>query len=429
MVRLTHAGVGLATASLTLLAMGLFLANVEMLALAAIPGLLLATALGGRPAGVTEGKRALSTRTPMRGDTVDVDLQVRADAELFEVHAPLPPGVALEDGTNLLLHAQSGWHAARFRIRAHVRGAQTMGAVTSQAIDPLGLLAPRTSEIAPAETLEVTPRARRERRVRGRLRVHEREEARLGVASTDFRELRDYSWGDPPKAINWKATAKRLTRRDGHGGATPLVNEFEKEGKQTVVVLLDGGAPLRVGTSVETGLDHGVEAAVGIARLFLGRGARVGAATFHARASPPAAPEAGASQGPTVERALSPGEPAKEPSASRVLQQLQPHLAGSRPSVVIVTRVTPENAPELVALAARMRVLLHARGRPPLYVVDVKALAMTPAPSAAWEGARALVAREDADAALAVEEAGARVVAWRPEREELRAALARRGLA
>jgi len=54
--------------------------------------------------------------------------------------------------------------------------------------------------------------------------------ARVGAPGTDFKEIRDYTPSDPVKFINWKATART---------GSVMVNEYEKEGKKTVWIVLD----------------------------------------------------------------------------------------------------------------------------------------------------------------------------------------------
>lgn len=439
MARLTRAGVSLASAGLGLLALGMGLGNLGLLILAVFPLALLAIPLAQRPEARATGSRTLSTRTPRRGDAFDMELRVHPPegARLVEVHAPLPGALALEQGTNLQLHTRQGPLGAIVRVRAPSRGQHALGPVRAQVIDPTGLLAPQVTEVAPAESVHVTPRARRAPHRRGanrraRLVLPEREEARWGVGSSDFRELREYAWGDPPKSINWKATAKRLGARAGHerAGTNPLVNEYEKEGRTTALVLLDGGEALRVGTNLETGLDHGAEAALAISAIFLSRGARVGAATYGASASPPAAPDAGPGQLPSIEKALSPAELDFTSTPVRAFQDLQAHLAGTRPVVVVVTRVTPANADALIEVAKRLRVLLRERRRAlPLHVLDVRALGLVPPGGAGWDAAKRLVERADEMAARRLAEAGANVVSWRAGAEDLHSLLARKGFA
>lgn len=437
MQKLTRAGVAMASTGLTLLGLGMVMGNLELLVLASAPLLMLAASFATRAEADATGARTLSTRAPRRGDTVDVEVRVTppAAAHVVEVHQPVPAGFSLDGGSNVALLTGSGAGAMRFRMRAHSRGAHTLAAPTAEIVDPHGLLAPRRVDLGPPERLEVAPRSlggeRLRRRGAARL-VIDRQETRAGTDSTDFRELRDYLWGDSPKAINWKATARRLSAMGRGTGRSPvpLVNEYEKEGRTTVLILLDAGRDMRVGTSLETGLDHAVEACLAAARLMLSRGARVGAATFGAKSALPAAPDVGSGQIPGIERALSPGDIDPDITPAQVLGSLQRHLAGSRPMLIVVTRVTARNAEDLIEVARRMRVLVRERRRAlPMLVVDVRALALAPAPSPAWETARSIVEAEDSAAAREVAAAGARVVPWDPSTQDLRTALLRRELA
>lgn len=436
--RLTRGGVAVTTAGFGLFGLGVAMGNLELLIWGAFPLLVLALALAGRARAPPALARVLSTRAPRRGEpfTLDVALEDVPRGGLVEVHAPLPPTVTLEAGSNVALLDRPDAFSAR--LRAHARGRQELGPVRVEAIDPLGVLGPLEGEAAPAAAVDVAPRRFAIRRMRARARARaaspqpERDEARLGMESTDFRELREYAWGDPPNAINWKATARRLSALGKRGGrmASPLVNEYEKEGKRTVFVLLDGGEALRVGTSLETGLDHGVEAAVAATRFFLARGTRVGAWTYGAASGPLAPPEAGSGQTTSLERALAPGEPDPTLTLPAALRTLHPHFVAARPTVVVITRVTPRNAPELADAARRLRASLGERRRSlPLTIVDVRALALAPAPDAAWRAARDLVAMEDADALRLVAATGARIVPWHPGVEDFRRALHRGGLA
>ncbi|MFA5862287.1 MAG: DUF58 domain-containing protein, partial [Candidatus Thermoplasmatota archaeon] len=376
-----------------------------------------------------------------RGDPFLVTLSMRdaPPGTITEVHAPLPPGFRLEQGTNLAFATNAQPIAAHMRVRAHVRGSHEVDAVTAESIDPTGLSAPIAATVASPTNVEVTPRSYAIQKLRARTShraasgAFDQGEARLGVDSTDFRELREYAWGDPPNSINWKATARRLSALGRRGGrqSQPVVNEYEKEGKRTVFVLLDGGESLRIGTTLETGLDHGVEGALAAGKFFLARGSRVGAWTFGCRAGPVAPPEAGSGQAPGLERALSPGEEDASATLSRTLRSTSRYFVGAKPLVVIVTRVTPRNVPELTEAARRLRALLDERRHRalPLIIVDVRALVLAPTPSAAWTTARDMVARQDERAAAALRAVGIRVLPWTPGEEDFRKALLRGGLA
>ena len=55
---------------------------------------------------------------------------------------------------------------------------------------------------------------------------------RVAGASTEFERVREYLPDDEFRRINWKATARR---------GQPMVNQFEAERSQNLVVLLDAG--------------------------------------------------------------------------------------------------------------------------------------------------------------------------------------------
>ncbi len=78
--------------------------------------------------------------------------------------------------------------------------------------------------------------------------------------STDFREIRDYQTGDPMKLINWKATA-RIGR--------VLVNEFEREGKKTVLFVVDAREAMKIGIESESPYEHAMNLVASMAHRFL----------------------------------------------------------------------------------------------------------------------------------------------------------------
>ena len=55
---------------------------------------------------------------------------------------------------------------------------------------------------------------------------------RVAGASTEFERLREYLPDDEYRRINWKATARR---------GKPIVNQFEAERSQNLVLMIDAG--------------------------------------------------------------------------------------------------------------------------------------------------------------------------------------------
>lgn len=97
-----------------------------------------------------------------------------------------------------------------------------------------------------------------------------RQARRLGIG-TEFAELREYSLGDDPRLIDWKATARR---------SRPLVQVLEPEQEQTLIILLDRGRLMTARVQKLTRFDWGLNATLGLALAALSRGDLVGVGVF-----------------------------------------------------------------------------------------------------------------------------------------------------
>ncbi|GAB4231860.1 MAG: DUF58 domain-containing protein [Elainellaceae cyanobacterium] len=97
-----------------------------------------------------------------------------------------------------------------------------------------------------------------------------RQARRLGMG-TEFAELREYSVGDDPRLIDWKATA----RRD-----RPLLRVLEPEQEQTLIILLDRGRLMTAQVQGLARFDWGLNATLALALAGLKRGDRVGVGVF-----------------------------------------------------------------------------------------------------------------------------------------------------
>jgi uncharacterized protein (DUF58 family) len=87
----------------------------------------------------------------------------------------------------------------------------------------------------------------------------------------EFETLREYIEGDDPRKIHWKASA-RLDR--------PIVQEFQPEKNQIIMVLLDMGRLMGAITEGRSKLDHALEAAVHLIHTALSGGDQVGFLAF-----------------------------------------------------------------------------------------------------------------------------------------------------
>jgi len=111
--------------------------------------------------------------------------------------------------------------------------------------------------------------------------------ARTSAEGSEFDRIREATPDDPPRSINWAATA-----RTGRLMATELIPERA----QPVVVCLDHGRLMGVGAGRLTKLDLAINAAVLLAHVALRTGDRAGCFGFADDVSVMLAPRAGASQ-------------------------------------------------------------------------------------------------------------------------------------
>jgi len=173
---------------------------------------------------------ALSNPTPR-----DMRVLVRDAAPVdFEIE---PAGSAIAGEGCLVGLAPSSTDSIAYRLRPKHRGDYVFGAVWLRVDGPLGLARRQYQMAGTEQPVRVYPSLKQLRRyellVRRGLLAEAGSNAlrRLG-ASTEFERLRDYLPDDDFRRINWKATAR-------HG--KPIVNEFQEERGQNVVLMLDAG--------------------------------------------------------------------------------------------------------------------------------------------------------------------------------------------
>ena len=89
---------------------------------------------------------------------------------------------------------------------------------------------------------------------------------------TTFANLRDYSVGDDPRHMDWKATARR---------GRPIVREFSVEQGQSVIVAVDAGRMMtQLASDGRSRFEHALEAALVLADVAVHSGDHVGLMAF-----------------------------------------------------------------------------------------------------------------------------------------------------
>jgi len=92
--------------------------------------------------------------------------------------------------------------------------------------------------------------------------------ARAGGTGTEFFGVREYQPGDPPRAINWRASARHVEAL--------YSNEFQQERVADVGIVLDGRMRTNEFTRGHSLFEHSVQAAASLADALLTQGNRVG---------------------------------------------------------------------------------------------------------------------------------------------------------
>ncbi len=168
-----------------------------------------------------------------------------------------------------------------YRVKPPRRGDAWFGDLYVRVTGPLGLVRRAFRQRGTAQPVRVYPSLRELRRydllVRRGLEVQPLgRPVRVAGASTEFERVREYLPDDEFRRINWKATARR---------AQPMVNQFEAERSQNLVVLLDAGRAMSALAEPEqdeedadpglSKLDYALNAALLLAYVASMRGDRV----------------------------------------------------------------------------------------------------------------------------------------------------------
>ena len=303
----------------------------------------------------------------------------------------------------------------RYRVKCTRRGTYQLNKLNWEARHPM-YMTPTLSGVFPTgQELIVKPKGLRIKRIRQQkifTKIPMPAESRImiGVPTTDFKELRDYSWGDSYKQINWKATARNY-RGVQH---IPIVNEYEKEGRRVVFIFLDTSTSLSLGTDLRNSFEYAVQAVLGLSEFYISRQCKLGLALYNSESGVRDGdkvrhlsgrfrehdqgdsmvkpvhtgigkgvllfPETGKIQQYRVHRMLLDTEMASTYySLDEAVGYVRGHLRGTNPLFVIVTRVHDQNFDSLVSGVRELTKYTRKTRRqsPNIMVVNVSGYSLT----------------------------------------------------
>ncbi len=383
----------------------------------------------------------LPMKKPIKaGDIIEVTFEVTIRGGIGEVtlFQQLPLDFELVEGNNF----RSCWKGREdkvfvfsYKVRCPKRGKYSLGELSWESKHVFGLT--RTvSGSAPGTSSDITvkPRIMNVRMIRGRPGIASSSSpvidiAKIGVATTDFREIRKYVHGDPVRTINWKATARHAAK----GGLQPLVNEYEVEGKKAVWIFLDASASLELGTTVENAFEYCLEAASGVAFYYIDRGYKVGMYTYHGgkRLVPL---DAGKRQyHKLVEeiidaRAFVTFEPShlRKDGLSQAVDRCKRYILGYNPLCIIITSLDDQSSDSLIKGVKRI-VMLRGRMRRklPVMVIGIDGHSLIPQAGEYEANAVDLLRLETRPTVRTLRALGSSVLEWNPRQQSLGTVLLR----
>ncbi|MBA1149357.1 DUF58 domain-containing protein [Ectothiorhodospiraceae bacterium WFHF3C12] len=290
-----------------------------------------------------------------------------------ELAWPLPAGLAAEDsGGRRVELVADGVAMPAWRIRGCRLGAVDLGTVHMRLSGPLGLS--RWTYTQSLDTrVEVVPDILGpSAATSGRGRPGERAMVRPG-SGTELHGLRDYSPGDPLRAVDWKGTARR---------GKPVVRLFDDQQALEMLVLVDAGRASGVEVGGLTRLHHFVNLAARLAEAAGTAGDRVGGLAFGSGVLAQAPMAGGPAGARGLRRMLQALESVSEESNPLVAALRARHMLRHRGLVVVLTDLTDAEAAE------QMQQALALLGRKHLALVgavaDVEAAYLATASDGGW---------------------------------------------
>lgn len=165
-------------------------------------------------------------------------------------------------------------------LRPVKRGVYEFGAINVYAISMIGL-AKRRFRFEQGKKVAVYPSFLQMRKydliaVSNRFYEYGLKKIRKIGHSTEFEAIRTYFTGDDPRAINWKATARR---------SYLMVNNYQDEISQPVYCIIDKGRVMKMPFENMSLLDYSINASLALSNAILRKSDKAGLITFSKKVS------------------------------------------------------------------------------------------------------------------------------------------------
>ena len=364
------------TLAFVLIITGSFLLLPFLIYLAAVPLVFAVASLLVDSPSEVDIERKISKHRCKTGEEVEVSLRVKVEKGLgfVVIREKLPEHFELTEGSNVHILVKGLRKLEKnltYSFKCTLRGEYVIPPTDVEVIHVLGAREPARFRVGKADTIHVLPLAFSIRRIRlppskSKVPLPLSSTSRMGPVTTDFREIREYRYGDPVKFINWKATARRASE-------TPLVNEYEREGRKTVMIVLDATDSMLPGPRIGNPLELGVKVVAGLAHYLSTRSFNVMLVVAgHGIIVPPGT---GSEQYVRIVNTLSKVRGVSNKAGLReVLKMSKRWIVECVPLVVLITNVTYSNADEVEEFISSLAAYYRAstrKARVPLIIIDI----------------------------------------------------------
>lgn len=288
---LTQDTLELIVTAVVYIVLGMFLGNLILITLGLAPIIFLSIAvIIGQP-NVSSVERVGKDIKVNVDDKISDSLQstIEGGPGIVTISDTLPKSFALEEGNNF----KAIWKGLRpktldlnYTALCAKRGYFDVRQVNYEVRHPLQVSANVLGVLDAKRAIIVQPHPLFVRKIKNhksisRIPMPMDARFRFGIPTTDFKEIRDYERGDNYRSINWKASAKHLSRSNPRF----LINDYEKEGKKVVWIFLDSATHMGLGTTVNNTMEYAIRAALGFTNFYLERDCRVGFCVYNHDAS------------------------------------------------------------------------------------------------------------------------------------------------
>lgn len=266
--------------------LGILFANTVLVFLSIVPFLLFISDMFLKVPEGFEVHRDVGRERFFTDDEVDVSIAVSIESGIgmFFIADVLPEGVKLVNGNNFaVLWKGFGRKSAvlRYSVRFLNPGNVAFDTITIEARHPVFGFARQNKVSAPCN-VTVVPRVFYQGELSSipmisRIPMPLDARTTTGIPTLEFKEIRQYTYGDSFKFVNWKASSRNIYR----GSIWPVINEYEKEGKKTVWILMDGSKAMTYGNSIKKVFNYALEAVCQLSNYYIKQQCSTGFVTYN----------------------------------------------------------------------------------------------------------------------------------------------------